>query len=104
MKAKPKKKERDPVAEMKKRLLKTGFTPERTEAEREAYCEVQRKYPGMHALIREVWDGEKLVEPYLLAVAATREEIYRLADEIPKDRKEGAMFTFIWPQGKAMGF
>ena len=103
-KKKPRKKERDPVADMKKRLLKAGFTPERIKAEQAAERELGQKYPRMHALIRMKWDGEKLIEPYLLAVAETLDEIYRLADEIPKDRKEGAVITYIWPPGVAMGF
>lgn len=103
-KKKPRKKERDPVAEMKKRLLKAGFTPERIQAKRELQRELGRKYPGMHAVIREKWDGDKIVEPYLLAVAATLEEIYRLADALPEEVSEGAIITYIWPPNKAMGF
>ncbi len=103
-KKKPRKKDRDPVAEMKQRLLKAGFTPERAKAKREAQRELQRKHPGMHAVVREKWDGDKLVEPYLLAVAATHDEIDRLADALPEQLSEGAVVTFIWPPNKAMGF
>ena len=81
---KPRKKERDPVAEMRKRARAEGYTPERILARRELQRELGRKHPGMHAVIREKWDGDKIVEPYLLAVAATVDEIYRLADALPE--------------------
>jgi hypothetical protein len=96
--------ERDPVQEMRERMLAAGFTPERAKAKREVQLQLQQQYPGMHALIREQWDGERLVEPYLLAVGATRTELYRLVEELSADAKQGAVITYIWPANKAMGF
>lgn len=97
-------KERDPVQEIRDRMAADGWTPERRAVKRTAWRELQGKYPGMYAVIREEWDGEILVEPYLLAVAASQEEIDRLAEQLPADQSEGAVITYIWPNNKAMGF
>ena len=70
--------ERDPVQEMRDRLLAAGITPERRKAKREAFRELQRQHPKMYAVIREKWDGDELVQPYVLAVAQEIDEMMAL--------------------------
>lgn len=106
MKATPKKKpkERDPVAEMKKRMRAAGFTPERTRAETEAFHELRQKHPRMYVLIRRQWDGTKLVEPYLLAVSAVEEEVAAIYYSLPVAERRDAEVRYVHPAGQAFAY
>lgn len=103
-KKKPRKTERDPVAEMKKRLLKAGFTPERIKAETVAFREIQQKHPRMYALIRQTWDGTKLVEPYLLAVSAVEEDVAAIYNALPEGERRDAEVRYVHPAGMAFAY
>ena len=107
MKATPKKRkksERDPVAEMRKRMRAAGFTPERTQAETVAFHEIQRKHPRMYVLIRQKWDGTKLVEPFLLAVSAVEEEVAAIYYSLPEGERRDAEVRYVHPAGQAFAY
>jgi hypothetical protein len=96
--------ERDPVQEMRDRVRAAGYPPERIKAETAAFHEIKKQYPRMYAVIRSKWDGEKLVEPYLLAVGDTEQEGLSLYDALPDEQREGAEVRYVHPVDQAFAY
>lgn len=96
--------ERDARAEMRAALLADGWTPERTRVRSEAFLELQQNHPRMFALVREQWDGDRLIQPYLLAVAPTRAELRQLTESLPANELVGAMIHYVLPAGAVLGY
>ena len=102
--AEPEAPERDARAEMRAGLLADGWTPERLAAKRAAYRQLQDRHARMYAAVREKWEGDSLVEPYLLAVAPDYPQLRAKLAAIPVHQLEGASICYVTPAGVAMGY
>lgn len=83
------------VREMREQLREAGETPERAKARTAAYAQARREHPNQWAAIREVWDGERLIEPLVVVAAPTIGDIRRQLRSMSQESREGACIEFL---------
>src|SRR5262245_61163502 len=91
---------------MRRGLVETmaaaGETSERQAARNALYAELEDKYPGQYAVVREVWDGARIVEPFLLAVAPDAMSAARALEALPPEVATNAVIEYLMPPNRAM--
>jgi hypothetical protein len=85
------------VKEMREQLRATGETPERAKVRSAAFEQARKDHPNMWAACREVWDGDRLTEPLVVAAAPTIGEIRTLLRQLPSEQTAGVVLEFLGP-------
>lgn len=69
--------------------------PARLQAQLEAHTRMRQEYFNQYVAFREVWDGDRLVEPVVLAVARTSRELRTLFEQLSVELTFGAQVRFF---------
>lgn len=81
---------------MRKLFEASGETPNRTMARSAKFAELARLYPEHFVAYREQWDNDRIVEPFVLAVAADEIALAKLLDErFPAGRPDGFSIRYV---------
>jgi hypothetical protein len=79
-----------------------GETPERMATRNARIAELCAKHPGQFAAIREEWDGAKIVEPFLLAVAPSAIAAEQALKDCLPELAANAVIEYLIPPNRAM--
>lgn len=92
-----------PMQDYMARLLReAGETPARQAARRERFAALYREHPGKYVAFREVWKGDVLTEPFLLAVGDTIADVERQLDDHPPAVQADAVIDRLLPPGRPL--
>jgi hypothetical protein len=83
-------------------LAEAGETPERSAARAARFAELAQQYPGQYIAYREEWDGARIVEPFLLAVAVDSIAIERALEALAPEQARDAVIHYLMPLDQAM--
>lgn len=76
------------------------WTPERLDVRNARFVELRKLYPDRYVAYRERWDGDRLVEPFVLAVADTAAEVERVLSTLPPERARDAVIDYQLPANR----
>lgn len=83
--------------DLQEQRREVGDTRERGRVRGAVLAELRKRHPGQYAAVREVWDGDRLVEPYALAIGSTLADVRRQLRELPADQRDGVCIQVLAP-------
>ena len=60
-----------------------------------AFAEMSKRFANQYAAYREIWDGDQLVEPYIVATGPTLKALRARLGELPSDQRAGVQIQFL---------
>lgn len=94
----------DAVREMREQMREAGETPERAKARTAAYAEARKQFANQWAAVREVWDGDRLVEPLVLATGASVGEVDEKLRQLFPNQIQDACIRYLGPPVRRFSF
>ena len=101
--AAPPESDREPVESLKERAarlaVEMGHTPARTRVRSDRFKQLRSEFGNQYVAYRERWDGDCLVEPFVLVAAPGFAAVEALLRAIPLAERDGAIIRFILAPG-----
>ena len=85
---------------LQEHLQRAAESPVRVRARREKWRQLRREYPNKFIAYRERWDGDRLVEPFVLAAGDSESQIADGVHALPSAEGEQATIAFVAPPGR----